>query len=97
MTEVDDWNYDADAAYERHLETRYEEDPRDLIDEANDLGLQELRAGREERVAPVEEPFDEKAWHLMWVRNGGICEWVGCEVHTSAWLRKNNRRLGRVW
>ena len=42
----DDGGWDADEAYERWLETRYEEDPQDLIDEANDVGLQELRRGR---------------------------------------------------
>ena len=37
---------DSDAAYERYLENRYEEDPRDLIDEAADEGLEWMRSQR---------------------------------------------------
>jgi len=66
----DDGGWDADAAYERHLETRYEEDPRDLEDEANDVGLQDLRAGRIEvetiedvgEPAPLGAAYPPKAW-----------------------------------
>ena len=37
---------DSDAAYERYLENRYVEDPRDLIDEAADEGLEWMRSQR---------------------------------------------------
>jgi len=49
---------DSDAAYERYLENRFVEDPRDLIDEAADEGLEWMRSQRGEYDADTIEVFE---------------------------------------